>query len=513
MFLIDIFLALRYNSSMTPSRVFLYICLSFVGGIASASFLHVPQFAALIFSIVGIGLATVFWKEKKAVAVGFCILVFAIGVFRYGQVQPHGAIIQDNFREEKIAFFAVVVREPDIREGYQNLVIKSESIEGNIFVRTDRWAQYVYGDEFKIEGVLKVPENFSEFDWKGYLARKDIYWTMQYPAIEVIGSGGGGSFMAALLGLKNIFREVVDENISPPQSTLFGAMVLGDKQKLTPEFKEKLNRVGLRHVTAISGLHIMILTFIIMELLIGIGLWRSHAFYVTVVVIALFILMVGAPPSAVRAGVMGGLLLLAQHVGRLSSGMRAIVFASSGMLALNPTLLQFDIGFQLSFSAIFGIIFFSQYFFEKLRHVPNPSFVPVRTVLSASFSAYITTLPILIYHFGSASLIAPLANVFVLPIVPFIFMLAIPFGLIGTLMPMAAQVLSWPLWLFLFYMTKVTDIFSQLPFASYTIWDGQLKIFVILFSVFAILLFFLHVRKRNRIVPDALEYSSNPRIY
>lgn len=68
--------------------------------------------------------------------------------------------------------------------------------------------------------------------------------------------------------------------------------------------------------------------------------------------------MIGAPASAVRAGIMVGLFLIAQHFGRLAAGSRIIVLAATIMLVFNPLLLISDIGFQLSFLAVMGLIQF-----------------------------------------------------------------------------------------------------------------------------------------------------------
>jgi len=242
-------------------------------------------------------------------------------------------------------------------------------------------------------------------------------------------------------------------------------MLLGDKRKISEEWKQKLNVAGVRHITAISGLHVTILTVILMTLLIGLGFWRQQAFYLTIIFITIFIVMTGLQSSAIRAGIMGGLFLLAQHLGRQNISSRAIVFAAAVMLLQlqNPFLLTLGVGFQLSFLAMIGIIYFLPAFRNWLKFIPIES---ARTVLAMTFSAYLFTLPILIYNFGYVSLVAPLTNVLIVPLLYWIMMFGFLFAILGTILPVLGWILSFPVWILLTYIVKIVGWLSDLPLAS-----------------------------------------------
>jgi competence protein ComEC len=96
-----------------------------------------------------------------------------------------------------------------------------------------------------------------------------------------------------------------------------------------------------------------------MFLAIALGLARPKAFWVAFIGIVIYVVMIGFPASAVRAAIMGILAIYAQKIGRSSSMMSLIVLAAAIMLALNPLLLLYDVGFQLSFLAVIGLIYFS----------------------------------------------------------------------------------------------------------------------------------------------------------
>ena len=285
---------------------------------------------------------------------------------------------------------------------------------------------------------------------------------------------------------------------NPPQSSILGAMLLGDKRKISEEWKQKLNVAGVRHITAISGLHVTILTVILMTLLIGLGFWRQQAFYFTIIFITLFIVMTGLQPSAIRAGIMGGLFLLAQHLGRQNISSRAIVFAAAVMLLQNPFLLTLDVGFQLSFLAMIGIIYFLPAFRVWLKFIPIES---ARTVLAMTFSAYLFTLPILIYNFGYVSIVSPLTNVLIVPLLYWIMMFGFLFVILGTVLPVLGWILSFPAWILLTYIVKTVDWFSGLSIAAIAFDDIHWTWILISYLVLGSFAFYLDKKSR---FPSAL---------
>lgn len=218
-----------------------------------------------------------------------------------------------------------------------------------------------------------------------------------------------------------------------------------------------------------------------MSFLIGLGLWRAQAFYITVFIISFFIIITGLQPSAIRAGIMGGLFLFAQHVGRMNGSFRILFLAAALMLIQNPLLLRLDVGFQLSFLAMLGIIELGSIVRDWLKFLPN-SF-QLRDILSMTLSAQFFTFPILIYNFGYLSLVSPLANILVVPLLPLILGLGFLFALFGVIWSELGWVLSLPLWFFLSYITKIVNFFSGFSFSSLTLeisWPWILIVYLFL---------------------------------
>jgi len=489
---------------MTGSKIFLYFCLSFIGGIFLNSFLKIPQLLMLSFLILGIFLISLFWEKKKLVIIGLSLLFFLLGIWRFQAAELNtttNELKQYNDREEKISFIGQVVREPDIRDTNLKLIIKPEKIDGKILLTTSRYPEYQYGDKLEIKGFLKTPQEFPDFNYQDYLAKDGIYSVIYWPEIKLVGRNQGNLFYAYLLNFKNKLRKVVYQNLSPPQSSILGAVILGDKRQISEKWKEKLNITGLRHITCVSGMHIVILSEILIWLGIALGLWRQKAFYFALILLTLFIIMIGAPPSAIRAGIMGGLLLFAQKVGRLRSSGRTIVFAATAMLVQNPLLLRSDVGFQLSFLATLGIIYLMPSFQYYFRKISNSKVFPLRNLLAMTLSAQVFTLPILIYNFGYMSLIAPITNILTVPLLPFVMVGGFLFVLAGMIWQPLGWIFSWLNWLLLTYLTKMIDFFSRLPWASLS-----LKVSWVWIIIFYLILVLVTWRLNQKLKLKFLDY-------
>jgi len=484
---------------MTPSKIVLYLCLSFIGGIFLNSFLPAGALVKAGLVIFGILLISIFWRYKKIAVLGFCILFLVLGIWRHQQVElriMNNELRKYNDQEKIITLVGVIAKEPDIREKSVKLTVQPENINGKVLVTANRYPEYQYGDKLKIIGKLETPLEFEDFNYKDYLKKDGIYSVMDFSKIELIEKNQGNFIYAKILDFKDKLRESIYQNLSPPQSSILGAMILGDKSRMSGcsqkeieaakergeeclKLKEKLNITGVRHITAISGMHVTILSIILMQILIGLGLWRGQAFYLTMALLILFIVMIGLPPSAIRAGIMGGLFLLAQYLGRLSASSRAIVFAATLMLVHNPLLLKLDVGFQLSFLAMMGIIYLVPIFQNLLPKVPD--FFQLKNIFALTLSAQIFTLPILIYNFGYVSAVAPIVNILVVSLLPFVILSGFIFGLAGMIFLPLGQILSWFSWLLLTYLVKIVDFFSQIPPAYFKIpWVWLLVSYLIL---------------------------------
>ncbi len=453
---------------MTRSRIFLYSCLSFVAGIGFVQLWHFPSITLGAFFIVGVFLFVVFWKKPIGICIAFCVFAVALGIWRYQTIELRA--VQDAeaitlYENQEVEFQARVVRAPEKRLSSMHVVVRPEFVpDGRILLITRESFDAQYADVLVLRGKLEQPGVFEDFNYKEFLAKDGIYAIMREPAIKVEQRGAyahvGERAMAAIFSLKTTFREILERHLSSRSSSVMVEMLLGDKDVMSDELAANLNITGLRHIIAISGAHIAILTMYLMPLLIWFGLWRQQAFYVTLILVILYVVLTGLQPSAVRAGIMGGMFLFGQHIGRVSVSLRALVIAAAGMLLLNPFLLARDVGFQLSFLAVFGMIVLLP---TVLSFVPKK--MPARELLGMTLAAQVFTLPILIWSFGQISLVSIITNILIVPLMPLLMGLGFLL-MIGGLIAPIGFLLAFPVGFLVQYILWIVDFFAGLPFAA-----------------------------------------------
>jgi competence protein ComEC len=213
----------------------------------------------------------------------------------------------------------------------------------------------------------------------------------------------------------------------------------------------------------------------------------------TIIAITAFVMLVGAPASAVRAGIMGGLVVFARATGRLSDGFHALLLSGAAMVFLQPGIIS-DIGFQLSVGATAGLIAFSGSLEQRLRFVP--SLFGMRSSLASTLAATTMTQPIILLYFGQASLIAPFVNLLVLPLIPITMLLGLVVCIIGGILPVFAPFVAWISWVPLAAVLNIVAAGASLPFAAYRI--GQTGA-VALAAIWASMVAYIFMRRKRHV--------------
>jgi competence protein ComEC len=378
----------------------------------------------------------------------------------------------------QIVLTGIINDEPDVRDTFQKIKVRVPfgSGESLVLVTTKRYPDYKYLDSIKVEGKLEAPMVTDTFNYKNYLLKDHIYSVMNFPKIEILPQDHKYNifsyFYEKVLFLKQKVRTSIQSNFLPPYSSIMEGTILGDNGAMTSDLKNKLNITGLRHIIAVSGTHVVILSLIIMSLLLAMGFWRGKAFYIAIIFVCIYIILTGLPSSGIRAGIMGGIFLLSQKIGRQVMAPRLIILACSIMLLINPLLLFYDIGFQLSFLAVIGLIYIEpliKNLINFLIKIPKGHFVEsLMGIVSTTFAAQIFTLPIMVYNFGNISFVSPITNLLILPTVYWLMVLGFLVSVAGIFSDVLGWILSIPCWFLLTYFLKVMDIFSQ-PWMAKTI--------------------------------------------
>jgi len=295
------------------------------------------------------------------------------------------------------------------------------------------------------------------------------------------------------VSLKEKFQKVINKNIPFPENSLLSALILGNKENLDFELKENLSKTGLSHLVAISGFHLAIFSIYLSQYLIKIGFWRKTANILTIILSWLYIFLVGLPASAVRAGIMITIFLLAQELGRLAIGERVILYTALIMLLINPLLLRFDIGFQLSFLAVLGIIYYKDFFEKKLNQIKILEKIKINEILATTLSAQVFIFPLLIFYFKKFPLLFIFTNILTLPFFPILMFSGIFFLILSLILPLFSLIFAFPAIVFLKYFLFIVNFFSKIKFSSIKI---ELNPLFLLPTYLFLLLITVYLRKK-----------------
>ncbi len=366
-----------------------------------------------------------------------------------------------------VALEGVVVREPDIRERSQHLYLRTGT-EDIVLVITDRYESVTYGDRLSVVGTLATPEAFTTdlgrtFDYPGYLLARGVEYQVRYPDITILARSEGGVVRTALYILKQRFIAALGQVVPEPAAGLAAGLLLGVKQSLGELLELAFRQSGIIHIVVLSGYNLMIVAGFVMLVLSYIAGLRLRV-VLGIGALLLFATMVGWSATVARATVMAVLALLALLLGRQYLVLRALVLAAVVMLAINPLLLVYDIGFQLSFLATLGLVLVAPQLETAL--LTGTWWQPVRQFLVATLAAQVAVTPLLLYHMGEVSLVALATNVLVLPAVPLAMLLSFLTGVAALLLPAAAPVFAYPTTAVLVYIIEQARFWAGVPYAT-----------------------------------------------
>lgn len=354
--------------------------------------------------------------------------------------------------------------------------------KGRVLITTNLYPAYNYGDFIKVSGRLTTPPKFAGFDYENYLARYDIYSVMYYPKIE-IASGIMSVPQKAYLGLMKIkwrLKGIIDSNLPEPEAGLGDALLLGYNHTVEKSDMQIFSRVGISHIIAISGSHITVLSAMIVNFLLALGLSRRRSLLAVFAFLILYPLVTGLAASAVRSAIMGALAFLAVYHGRTSSLINSLIFAAAIMLLFNPLLLSADIGFQLSFAAILGIIYLYPLGDRWVKNFLEPKKWRTKTkkiiktgleTINLTLVSQIVILPIALINFKQLSSIAPVANLLILWTFPILLGSLIVGLFLAALVPLFGPFWFWPAGLLLKFIFSVAGVLAKPSWAAIMVND------------------------------------------
>src|SRR6266566_5378236 len=464
---------------------------AWLAGILLDQVLLLPSFGLLAGAGVAVALLVVFWHHAQGRLIAFALFCLLLGARRYASVSPVNdpQAISAFIGASKLEVRGLVADEPKLKGRLRLLLVDVSAVSknagnswqdahGQMEVQTpgtlieDPYGAN-YGDSVELQGSLQPPPPHSA---------PGIFASMAFPRISVK-SGGGNPVIGTLYSLRVWLKGIIAQALPQPEAALLTAIVLGLQTPALKPLIDAFNHTGTAHLIVPSGFKVTILAGLVASSMKWLddkeesgriamplsaqrkkGRWRRWtATAVVLVSIAAYTILSGAGPAAIRAGIMGMLLVVAPRLDRIYNIYTALALAALLMTLLDPFSV-WNAGFQLSLLGTLGISLFTPLFQRLLRQL---EYLPLghhaAELISVTLAAQVATLPIFALDFRQISFIAPLANALTVPLLGVLITLGMLICGIGLLFTPLALVCGWIAWPLLWYTDHIITWCSAIP--------------------------------------------------
>jgi len=458
------------EGALKKGGVFLLFCLGFIAGVALYPLIKNSLFYLSLFLVSWFIIIFIYSYVKKKLIIFINIVCFILGfisgIWRYEMALHYPTKLDiDYYIGQSVKFYGEVISEPKLKDKTVELDVRvnkfidGQLVKGIVRLRTNPFPQLFYGDQVKVACRLQAPEN-TEFNYQRYLARYNIY-SLCFNAKLESADLAPTNVLVGLIKFKQKIINLIKINIGEPEASLVSPILFGASEEIDDDIVNIFRRTGLTHIMAVSGFNVSILALGLGYVLFACGFSRRIVFSLTTITIIVYVVLVGLPASAIRAGVMSILMIYSLTVGRLARIINIIILTAAGTLIVNPLLLAADIGWQLSFLALLGLIYLQPLINKVLEKILFKKLNWLSQILSATLAAQIGTTPVTLYNFGQVSLISPLANILVVWLIPVFTAVTIVALPLAAILPGLGNIIFLPSFFMAKYVIWVVTILAQ----------------------------------------------------
>ena len=492
------------------------LAIAWLAGIFLSSLLNMP----LVVLTGGIGIAflgiVVYLHNPQIRMLFLLILCLLIGAWRYTSTLPDNdpQAISRFISATSVSVKGTVEDEPKLQGRSRVFIVEANTISqsptipaiavhGKIEVKTlgtgieDSYGAN-YGDSVELQGKLQTATPYSP---------AGVFASMVFPRLTVTGSGGL-PIIGFLYHLRNRCAVIIEQVLPQPSAALLIAILLGLRTPGLTPLKLAFNVTGTAHLIVPSGFKVTILAGLVVSgtrwlywihipgQAVASKHWQNWIATTLIIgSIGAYTVLSGAGPAAIRAGVMGCLLILAPRIGRNYNIYTALALSSIVMSGIDPFIL-WDTGFLLSFLGTLGIVLLAPYF-QSLLHIFKalPCGQLASEMIAVTLAAQLATLPIFATTFQQVSFIAPIANLLTVPLLSILVASGMLICSIGFVSLPIAQVCSWVAWPLLTYMSNCILWCASIPGAYITVDNinaGLAWIYYLLFAAVTSVILYRH---------------------
>ena len=420
------------------------------------------------------------------------------------------------FTGEIEAYEAVIIEEPEVKKKsikvllrltrvYSNNSWEDGSARINVYLNDSLASSLKYGDILLVKGrpdLMKRPANPGEFDYASYLVYNNIFHQhFAGEEFQVVGHHPPSAIINHSLKLRDWCRRLLSNHIENPQiRSVVLALVIGMKDELAEELKSAYSAAGAMHVLAVSGLHVGIIYGLVLLIFKRTGLRSRKTKWllaiVSLLILWLYAFVTGLSPSVLRAVTMFSFIAIGKAMQRNTNIYNTLAASAFVLLWYNPYLIM-SVGFQLSYLAVFGIVYLQPKFYG-LVNVEHPILEKIWTITCVSLAAQIATAPLSILYFHQFPSYFFISNLFIIPAALIILTMGLALLILGWV-PGVGVGVSWILSKFV-YLTNVL-VFSVEALPGSLIEGLQVKTYeswLIYITILGCLLFL--ARKRFKLL-------------
>ena len=502
---------LRLRNTLRENVLVRILLFALIGIIISENYKHLFNFTLIIIiyviAITSLVVFTIYFLNQKNVTFNKFngILIYLITLFLFIIIHftnqeinhiSYCKAIQDSTITLEIKDDKLVKNSHSI---YPTDIIYNNKIVGNIYLTTDsNTIELKYSDRIIIKNKIKT---IRKKDWPGsfnyeyYLNTNHIYHQLKIRNDDIlkIEKNKTNPLLKFSYQSRNKLIEILQKNIKEESVfELSAALLLGYRTDLENKVLETFSRTGTIHIISVSGLHVGIIFFVLQWIVRKSRLIKSKIFESIILIFSIWMysLLTGLPPSVCRCSTMISFNIIARIIDQRTSAFNMLAASALILLTINTNML-FDIGFQLSYLAVFGILYLQKWI-DNLLYIKNKYVQQIWTLITVSIAAQLTTLPFCLYYFHQFPNYFIPANMIAIPlssIALYSSILTIICSPINWLITLCDFSLKWSITI----MNYSLNTISELPYAvSDNIYINKIQLIFICVYIILLVLLFVH---------------------
>jgi len=426
-----------------------------VAGIVAADFFRPPGWLLLLFCLVFLILGMAHLSRavtgRALVLLGFSLFCFA-GYHFSIKFYDFGPNHISRFVSEKKYFqiFGRVADWPDLKANRTEIKIEIDSlgrdqklaVQGSVLLKvSDTTTALQRGDRVEFFATiypLRERSDPGSFDYARYLQLQGVFGVIYLPTLLDVRVDDSRRF--GLIGLVDRIRAALTDsfnrNLSPVSAALASGILIGETRDIPSEIYNRFRDSGTLHLLAVSGSNVALMVLFVILVLRPFSIKRKQRAIILMVCVFVFALLSYGEPSVVRASLMAALVLLATIIERRFDLNQIIATAALIILLFDPAQL-FNVGFQLSFTTAWGLIFITPKIAHLFKQTQNKLWFRW-LVLPAmvSFIAQICSAPLIAFYFDQVPAISVVANLVIVPLVSIAVVAALLLFVIDLIWPL-----------------------------------------------------------------------------